>query len=267
MKAIPDQPVPVTVESLVSDLQQLGVKRGMTLLVHSSLSSMGWVCGGAQAVIMALEATLGQDGTLVMPTHSSDFSDPAAWSNPPVPESWWRAIRETMPAFDIDLSRTTGMGVIPESFRRQAGAERSDHPQVSFCARGSRSASVVGDHPLAYGLGERSPLARIYDLDGWVLLIGVGHDSNTSIHLAEYRAAFAGKREIQQGAPVIVDGARAWVTFPDVDVDEEDFPRIGSDFADESGLVISGAVAGAAAMLMPQRPLVDYAVTWMNAHR
>ena len=87
-----------TVESLRDDFEALGIEKGMVLLVHSSLSALGWVCGGAVAVIIALQEVLGETGTLVMPTHSTDLSDPSQWENPPVPESWWQTIRETMPA-------------------------------------------------------------------------------------------------------------------------------------------------------------------------
>src|SRR4051812_44021852 len=104
---------PATVDSLVADFATLGVVPGMTLLVHSSLSALGWVCGGVQAVVLALEKALGPDGTLVMPGHSGDLTDPAGWRSPPVPEAWWPIIRATMPAFDPDLTPTRGMGAIP----------------------------------------------------------------------------------------------------------------------------------------------------------
>jgi aminoglycoside 3-N-acetyltransferase len=83
---------PVTIESLAEDLRELGVRPGTVLLVHSSMSALGWVCGGAVAVVEALRRVLTREGTLVMPTHSSQLSVPSNWRNPPVPESWWKVI-------------------------------------------------------------------------------------------------------------------------------------------------------------------------------
>ncbi|MDE0553016.1 MAG: AAC(3) family N-acetyltransferase [Candidatus Poribacteria bacterium] len=219
-----------TAASLQADFKALGIEKGTVLLVHSSLSAMGWVCGGAVAVILAFQEVLGEVGTLVMPTHSTDLSDPSQWKNPPVPESWWQTIRETMPAYDPDLTPTRSMGKIAETFRKQKGVLRSMHPQSSFCARGPKASYVIHNHSLAFGMGENSPLARIYDLDGSVLLLGVGHSSNTSIHLAEYRADFPTKRVVRESAPISQEGSRIWTTFEDIDVDDSDFHRLGEDF-------------------------------------
>ncbi|HEY5250453.1 MAG TPA: AAC(3) family N-acetyltransferase [Acidimicrobiales bacterium] len=257
---------PVTVEMLVADLTALGVEPGMALLLHSSLSSLGWVCGGPQAVIVALETVLGPAGTLVVPTHSGANSDPAAWVAPPVPEAWWPVIRSSMPAYDPHLTPTRGMGAIADTLLRHPGVRRSAHPTVSFAAVGHHAEEITSGHRLDEQLGISSPVGRLYDLGGSVLLLGVGHDNNTSLHLAEYLAIWPSKKTHEEATAVLVDGERQWVTFTDLAIDEGDFPAVGAAF-EATGSTRRRRVGHAVGALMAQRPLVDFAARWMAEHR
>jgi aminoglycoside 3-N-acetyltransferase len=261
-KSIKSVSQPGTRQGIAADLRRLGLSPGQVVLVHSSLSALGWVNGGSVAVIHALMDVLKPDGTLVMPAHSSEYSDPANWENPPVPRTWHETVRQTMPLFDPRRTPTRGIGRIPELFRTWPGVLRSDHPQMSFSAWGKQAQVVTDGHQLSYSLGDASPLARIYDLDGYVLLLGAGHDSNTSLHLAECRVDNPPLR--QNGVPWLENGQKIWKTFPDVDYNDDPFPDIGRAFERDHD-VATGKVAAATCRLMSQVALVDFATAWLAA--
>lgn len=257
---------PATVGTLVADLEAIGVHTGMVLMVHSSLSRLGWVAGGARAVVAALLDAVGLEGTVMMPTHSSELSDPAAWQHPPVPEHWWKPIRDEMPAFDRVLTPTSHMGAIVECFRHVPGLRRSLHPTVSAAAVGPSAQRLTEDHELAHGLGESSPQARLYDLDGHILLLGVTHSNNTSLHLAERRAAPPDAATTINWSPVLENGRREWVAYPDLVDDAGDFDQVGEAFA-LTGLQRRGQVGAGSALLMRSRDVVDFATAWLRTNR
>ncbi|WP_326667922.1 aminoglycoside N(3)-acetyltransferase [Streptomyces sp. NBC_01257] len=252
-----------TRESLASDLRALGIRPGETLLVHSSLSSLGWVCGGPGAVVSALLDTLGPEGTLVVPTHSADNSDPAHWTNPPVPEAWWDGIRAATPAFDARTTRSLGVGVIPETLRTWPGALRSSHPQTSFAAVGPRAAAIVDGHALDCRLGERSPLARLEEADARILLLGAGFDSCTAFHLAEYRIAAP---QVRNSFAAMTSRGRRWSTVGDTSISSERFDDLGASF-EKGHPVARGRVGGAETRLFPLTDAVAHAVAWLPEHR
>lgn len=252
-----------TAATVAADLRALGVAPGGVLLVHASYRSLGTVFGGPQAVV---EALLAVAGTVVVPAHTPEISDPADWSNPPVPESWWDPVRRESPGFDpARTPASRWMGRVAELVRTWPGALRSDHPQVSFAAVGPRAAEITGDHPLTDGLGDGSPLGAVYRLDGQVLLLGCGHDANTSLHLAECRQPQL--RTHTTGSSIrLPGGGSSWTTWSEVEADAADFDQIGAAF-EETGAVTIAPVAAATARLMSQREAVDFATAWIRANR
>ena len=249
----------VTRSTLAEELRELGVRPGETLLVHSSLSSLGWVPGGAVAVVQGLLDALGPGGTLVVPTQTGDLSDPALWGNPPVPEHWWADIRASMPSYDPLITPSRGVGVLPETMRTWPGALRSAHPQTSFAALGPRASAVVDGHAPDCRLGERSPLARLEELGARVLLLGAGYDACTSFHLAEYRIP---SPLAEVGRP----GPDGWEVVTEVSITSDRFDELGHDF-ERDRPVVRGKVGAAEARLFPVADAVAYAERWLALHR
>ncbi|MGH3762415.1 aminoglycoside N(3)-acetyltransferase [Actinophytocola sp.] len=255
---------PQTRATIATELTRLGVRQGETVLVHASLSSFGWVCGGAVAVVQALLDALGPEGTLVAPTQTMGNSDPRHWSRPPVPEEWWPVIRDTMPAFDPRITPSIGIGAIGELVRLWPGAVRSNHPHASFAAVGPAARELMAEHRLDSHLGEHSPLAALERAGARVLLLGVGFHSCTAFHLAEYRVPAP---STEFGAAVLTeDGGREWITYRDVATDSDDFAALGESF-ESTGAVTRGRVGQAVCRLFEVDKAVAHAVGWLPLNR
>jgi aminoglycoside 3-N-acetyltransferase len=258
----------VTVRSLADDLAALGLVPGSTVLVHSSLSSLGWVCGGAPALLAALERALGPAGTVVAPTFTPDLSDPAGWRRPPIPADWWDEVRRSMPPFQPARTPSRNMGALAELVRTQPAAVRSPHPQTSFAALGPLAGTLMREHPPSPRLGSGSPLDAMCRAGAVVLFLGVGWSRNTSFHLAEYRAEYPGRRWAERLVP-LDDGTGAvrWWTCRDLVFHEADFEPMGRACLARMPGARTGRVGAAEAMLMPQEELVAASAEWMLAHR
>ena len=255
------------VKSEIADaLRTIGLERGDSVIVHTSLGKIGYVCGGAQVVIEALIETVGEEGTIMMPTQSWKNLDPETGVHWDADKTDWDRIRENWPAYNKAITPTNTMGAVAEMFRSWPGAVRSDHPSRSFAAWGRNAEYLTKNHDLSDIFGDTSPIGKLYDLDGKILLIGVDYDKNTSIHLADVRAEYRGKHTCVEHSAVMENGKRVWKAYETLFVDGEDFKDIGIAF-EAVHTVNTAAIGETELKIMKQRELVDFAVEWIEKHR
>jgi aminoglycoside N3'-acetyltransferase len=215
-------------------LIELGVQPGGVLLVHTSFSRVGPIGGGPEGLIEALRRAIGPGGTLVMPSMSDDDERP----------------------FDREKTPCAGMGVVADAFWRLPGVLRSDSPHA-FAAIGPQAAFVTSDHPIDVPHGPDSPAGRVHDLDGQVLLLGVGHDANTTIHLAE---TIAGVRyRLAKSVMVRRAGRLVRQAYGEIDHCCENFSRVDGWLASAQRQRV-GRVGRAEARLIRSRDVVDVVV-------
>jgi len=174
----------VSTDTMTRQLLELGVKPAGVLLVHTAFSKIRPVESGPRGVIEALMGALGSDGTLVVPSMTSDDDNP----------------------FDPKATSCPDMGVVADTFWRRSDVLRSNSPHA-FAAVGPLAARITAPHPIDPPHGLDSPVGRVHELDGQVLLLGAGQDANTTIHLAEGLAQVRYRREkyvtvLKNGWPV-----------------------------------------------------------------
>ena len=218
---------------LIAELRALGVRPGGVLLVHTALSKVGSSPG---EVIEALLAAVGATGTLVMPSMADDDDAP----------------------FDPASMPCRAVGVVADTFWRLPGVLRSDNPHA-FAAFGPQAAYITQPHPIDIPHGTDSPPGRVRELDGQVLLLGVGHDANTTVHVAEH---IAGVRYRQpKHATVLENGRPKRYEYGETDHCCEKFALLDDWLGDHQR---RGTVGSAQARLARSRDIVAAALAHLR---
>jgi aminoglycoside 3-N-acetyltransferase len=211
---------------------------------------------------------LGEKGTLVML---------AGWEDNPYHLAEWPndkqvAYMNECPPFDPATSRANRKwSILNEYLRTRPGAFRSSHPEASFVAHGRLARYITENQPLQYGYGSGSPLSKLYDAGGKVLMLGAPLDTITLLHFAEFLADLPGKRVAKYKMPVMKSGQRVWIDLEEYDTSrgviewqgEDYFSIIGREYI-SSGRGSVGMVGEAKSYLFDARDLVDFAVQWME---
>lgn len=230
--------MPLSCGEIRQGLGGLGVVDGEGLVVHSSLSSLGRVEGGADAVVEALLEAIGPDGTLAVPTFTR-YHEP----------------------YDPATSAST-VGAVTEAVRTRDEVERSGHPTKSVAAIGPEAAELVADHEPSNSLGPASPIHRLLERGGRVLLVGVDHTTNSALHVAE-RLAGVPYRDQTAETQTLVDGEVETVTVNRVHC-SGGFEAI-APLARHAGIVSRGRIGDAEVRLIDGAPLLDLAVELLES--
>jgi aminoglycoside N3'-acetyltransferase len=203
----------LSLAQLTSQLRDLGISPGQTLMVHASLRAVGPVDGGPATVARALLDAVSPDGNLMAYV---------SWQDSPYEETLGGNQlsdddKASWPAYSPDVAPYLGFGALNIFILRLAGALRSAHPDASMVAVGPQADYLVRPHYLGTGYGPGSPLERFVQSQGKVLLLGAPLDSVTVLHYAEAIANIPGKRFVSYQVPIDVSGAREWVDVRELD--------------------------------------------------
>ncbi|MDD6467984.1 MAG: AAC(3) family N-acetyltransferase, partial [Erysipelotrichaceae bacterium] len=207
-----------------------------------------------------LEA-VGYEGTIVMPLQSSNNTEPSYWEHPPVDRHLWETIRKHMPAFDSHDTDTQQMGAVVDNFRRRRGTYVSNHPNAAFVAYGKYAKLICSKHELNYSLSETSPLGQMVRLKANVLLLGVGYDHCTGMHLGEYQSQV--RPIVLQGGKIETDSISQWVKYLDIDLNSDEFIMPGR-MMEEKGLVKRKKIGQADCRLFSLRQAVDFTSMYLK---
>ena len=170
--------------------------------------------------------------------------------------------RASMLPFEADVTPCPTMGALAECVRTTPGAVRSAHPQTSFAGLGHRAAELLADHDPSCHLGERSPMATLYEANTRVLLLRVGFEVCSAFHLAEYRATPTPPTRTYR---CVVKEKGNWIEYEDLDLNDGDFAAIGARLPRE--LLTERELAGKAVVHIRMRDAVDAAREQMSRTR
>jgi aminoglycoside 3-N-acetyltransferase len=260
---------PATRTSLRGELRRLGLCAGDLVMVHAGIRSLGCVLGGVNTVVQALLDAVGDRGTVLAYMDWEMGAEPEDFEN--------ESLREEIPTFDKRIARASrDHGILAETIRTWPGAVRSDHPDAGVAAIGARADWLCADHPLQYGYGPGSPLHKLAESGGKVLMLGAPLEKITLLHHAEHLANIPGKRIQRYQRPLLIEGERRWVDFEEFDTSEPvtdellasggDYFTVIAEHCLAEGGGCAGRVAQAPSYLFDARRLVTCGVAWLEEH-
>ena len=262
-KVIEKTQVPVSKTDIIRDLKALNIQSGDQIMLHVSLSKIGWIIGAERALIEALMEVITEKGTLVMPAQTGNLSDPALWENPPVPANWVEKIKANMLPYDPDKSPVYSIGRVAEYFRTYPGVKRSMHPRSAFSGWGHGIEAILNPHEPGHAFDEKSPLHRMLDQSFKLLMIGTHYDTLTALHYAESQA-YVQKAE-KEVYYVEENGQTNMQTVLEYAYTTDAFNALGKAF-EKTNHVQKGYVGYALTRVIEMSEIIPFAIDYFEAH-
>lgn len=254
-----------------NQLLELGLAQGDLIMVHASLRAVGEILGGPDELIGALLDAVGSTGTVMMYVGCQmPFDDLGRGIFTKEQEAF---IFENCPAFDPLTARASrDFGALAEFFRTTPGVKVSGNPGARMAAIGAEADFLTVDHPLNYGLGDQSPLHRLCEKNGKILLLGSDLDAVTLLHYAEAKAPIAGKKLVKIRVPLLVDEKTVWTNIEEFnsstgicDWEDQYFEQILQQYIASSRILSAGKIGNAQSYLISASDLVEFAIPVMVA--
>lgn len=258
-------------QELARDFRSLGVVERSVVMLHASVRAVGEIAGGPDQIHLALRDALGADGTVMMYVGVSDYYDEVGRGHLTAEQE--REILKKQPPFDpLTVRAARSHGVLAEFFRNYPGTLVNNHV-ARFAAAGAQAAALVAPHSWNYPYGVDSPLGRLMERDGAILLVGSDHDQVTFLHHVEQVIDFPGKRIARYRVPLEIEGAVVWREAEEVNTADEGahpnwperfFARIVDDYL-AAARNRGGRIGDAASYLFPARDFFYFAAPIMRA--
>lgn len=234
-------------DGMLRALRELGIEQGMTLGVHASFKSLGPVDGGAAAIIEVLLEAVGQEGTLMMPTHSAPLE---IWKQSDTPSN---------------------CGYLTEYFRTYPGVKRSLHPTHACSAIGAKAEWLLAGHPTQGGEAPGCPFHRLAEAGGFIMMVGIKYNACTLLHVSEeledvpYRKHACHESYARSHLMITADGREipyTPVTFPGCSYN---FRQVETELH-KAGLIKHGKVGNAECTLAKASDILEHGRAFLRSH-
>ncbi len=252
---------PITKDYLIKEFRELGIKNNDIIMVHSSVSSFGYIVNGAHDIIDALMEIV-TDGIIAVPGHTTINSKVEDWQRPPVPKEWFDIIKNNIKPTTKE-TEPNGIGAVPRIFSRYDGIYRTSHPFVSLMYFGKNIPNQLKNQPLDKPHSFDGPFGYLYNNNVKLVMLGSEYDNLTFMHLA---SNLKNESYSVVESNVYINNEIVRVSFLIEDDDTDLFNVIGSKFeVEKQDFITVRKIGNSICKIIDGKELVDYTLNYYNS--